>query len=501
MTKRTTNIIVLLAAIALAFLAFKFFTATEETETVSELPPVVDVITAGEFTGATTISLIGTVRAFSEAAVTAERAGRVTSVPVQLGQTVAAGQIIATLENASERASVLQAEGSYEAALAAAAQGDVGTTEAATRLQAAENSLVNTIEGAYSTVNGAILANVDQFFDDPDSSSPTLVISGSGNAGFLIAQRISYRTTLPEWRSAVDALNSTSDYAAAVALAKTNVNKTIALTDRFLATFADQSGSIKYTQAELNGFAATFNGLRATLVQTNGALNAALTNVATAREGVERANLAASGSQNSAADAQVKQALGSLRAAQANLAKTIIRSPIAGTINTMNVRTGDFVGGQQQIAEVANNDALEIVTSVGEKERNALGVGDTVTIEGNLAGTVTEVAPAIDPMTGKIQVRIASESSDLQNGDTVTVSKEATTTTDSRVFVPLSSVKFKQNDGAVFIVSEGMLESRPVVVGVIRGGSVEIVEGLTSNEAFVRDARGLQAGTSVEVSS
>lgn len=473
--------------------------AEQAVETQTDLPPVVAVTTANEFGGQTSVSLIGTVRAFSEAAVTAEGSGRVTSVPVSLGQSVQAGQVIATLENASERAAVLQAEGSYDAAVAAAAQSDIGTSEAEARLTAAENSVESAIDAAFSTTNGAILANVDQFFSDPNGFTPGLEISGQGNAGRLEDYRIEFQTILPEWKARTLALSNDSDLEAEVVYAKQNIAKTIDMVDTFLVVFGDQSGSSKYSQTELSTFGATFNGVRASLVQTNANLDSSLSGLAAAQEGLERAKLSGTGSQSSGADAQVKQALGGLRAAQANLSKTVLRSPISGTVNTLSVRTGDFVGAQQQIAEVANNDALEIVTAIGEQERDIFAVSDSVVIDRNVAGTVTEIAPSISPSTGKIEVRIAAESATLRNGDTVSVTKEATTTTDSRVFVPLSSVKFEQTDGNVFLVVDGALEARAVELGVVRGGLVEILAGLTKDEVFVKDARGLQPGTVVEV--
>ncbi len=501
--KTRTKIILVLVALALLLLfLFSGNNAVEIEETPDSLPAV-EVTTANKQAGQSSVSLIGTVRAFSEAAVTAESTGRVTSVRVKLGDRIGAGQIIATLENASQQAAVLQAEGSYDAAVAASAQSDLGTNEAATRVAAAENGIENSVEAAYSTVNGAILATVDQLFNDPTGTSPDLLISGVGNASYLISTRVEFQNILPTWRAEIDAMNSQAGYNGNISTAKANVNKMIAFADVFLRVLADQGDSSKFSQSEINGFAASFNSLRASLVQTNANLNSSLTNLNAAQENLLRAELAAAGSQTSAADAQVKQALGGLRAAQANLAKTIIRSPISGTVNNMSIRTGDFVSTQQQVAEVANNDALEIVSSIGEQERELFAVGDEVVIEGSLPGRVTEIAPAIDPSTGKIELRVAAESNDLQNGDTVNISRIAsapTTATNSKVFVPISAVKFEQKDGSIFFVEDGVLKSRPVTVGVIRGGSVEILSGLTSDEEFVVDARGLQIGASVEVS-
>lgn len=469
----------------------------DETSTL----PVVSTITAAEHAGTASVSLIGTVRAFSEAAVTADQSGRVTSVPVRLGQTVQAGQIIATLDSASEQAAVLQAEGVYEAALASAAQSDVGTDEATNQLNSAKNNAVTTFKTTYGTVNNIVLTTVDQFFSRPNTTLPGLLVDGREFTNTLNSERVAYQAILPDWQQTAETITSSSELVAELTYANQQTARTIALIDMFISVFNQQDSGSRYTTAELQGFITQFTNARTSLVNAEASIDNALTQLTAAEEGLERAELAASGSQNSAADAQVKQALGSLRAAQASFQKRIIRTPIAGTVNTLAVRTGDFVGGQQQVAEVANNDALEIVTTVGELERDAIALSDEVIIEGQITGVITEIAPAIDPATGKIEVRIAAESGELKNGDTVTISYTATTSSSDRVFVPLSAVKFQQTDGSVFIVVDGVLEARAVTTGVVRGGSVEITSGLSATEAVVSDARGLQSGTAVEVTS
>ena len=64
------------------------------------------------------LPLLGTVTSVSEATIRSESSGKLTRVYKQLGDTVVAGQVIAEFENSGERASVLQAEGAYDAAKA-----------------------------------------------------------------------------------------------------------------------------------------------------------------------------------------------------------------------------------------------------------------------------------------------------------------------------------------------------------------------------------------------
>jgi RND family efflux transporter MFP subunit len=468
-------------------------------EMIEEQLPVVTVTTAQQFAGGSTINLIGTVRAFSEAAITTETAGRVTGVRVALGDSIAAGSIIATLENASQNASVLSAQGSYEAALASAAQNEVGTAEAATRVQSAKNGIVTTIKNTFTTLDGVVNNTIDQFYTNPDGFVPGLRIDSKGATQSLNNTRIEYQTLLEEYQARAANFNTNSNLESELSYATNQTLKMLTYVDTFITVLQSQNNTSRYTRDELVGFGNTFNGLRSSLIQTQSQLDAAGTTLQSATKGLERAQLAASGGTVSAADAQVKQALGSLRSAQATLAKTIIRTPLSGTVNSLNIRTGDFINSFTQVAEVANNNALEVVTFVGEKDREVITVGDTIMIEDRIIGTVTEIAPAVDSTTGKTEVRIASESKDLQNGDTVQITKQVEGSATTDVIIPLSAVKFALSDGAVFIVENARLVPRTVVLGTIRGGSVEIVSGLAVDEEFVSDARGLIESTVVEI--
>jgi len=497
------------AVLALALLLIAGWAVSQrqsQTEPVAtELPPVVQVTTAATYSGSNTINLIGTVRAFSEAALTSEVTGRVTSVGVGLGDTIAAGTIIATIENASEQASVLQAQGVYEAALASLeqsqfgnAQSQVGADEAATRLQAAQNNAAALTKTAYSTVEGIIFNNIDQFYGNPDSFVPGLRLDGRGMTSNLNATRVTYQTALPTWRSRSSAVSATSDLDAELRHTSSQVATAQNYVNSFISLLQQQDTN-RYTEVQLNTFANTFNGLRNNLITLQSQIDTAQNNLTSAREGIARANLTVTSSNSAAADAQVKQALGSLRSAQANLAKTIIRTPISGTVNSLSIRTGDFVSSGSQVAQVANNNALEVVTFAGEKDLGVINVGDTVQLEGLYVGTVTQIAPAVNTGTGKTEIRIASETPDLQNGDSVRITKEVTQTVSTDIIIPLSAVKFALQDGTVFVIENDRLVARLVTLGTIRGGSVEILDGLSSTDEFVADARGLVEATEVEI--
>lgn len=473
-------------------------TGTDSVESTDN--PVVRLTSAQMFTNTNSATFVGTVRAASEATLTAEKTGRVTSVPVSLGQYVAAGQIIATIENSREYASVLQAEGSYDGAVAAASQSTVGVAEAQTRVTTAENDIRNTLANAYATTNSIVQTNIDQFFSNPTGSIPGLRIDGKGFTFTLNDSRIALQTTLPAWQRTVSGDIPVTELQNAANTSLATIDDVTSMIDSFITIFATVDPDSRYSQSDLTSFSSTFNSLRSTLTQQKSAITNSLAALENAEQAAERASIGAPGAGQSAADAQVKQALGSLRAAQSDLAKTIIRSPISGIVNTLDVRVGDFVSQQQAIGEVAGSGSLEVVTAVTAAERTLFTPGSTVLVDGTLEGVVTAVASGISDSTGKIEVRIRVDEAPLTNGETVTIATqdEVEVASDTRVFIPLSAVKFTQSDGAVFIVEESILVERPVAIGLIRGNSVEITDGLTFTESFVADARGLTVGTVVD---
>lgn len=499
---RYTKAILSVLLVFILALVIRGENASEVTVLKEDKFPLVEVTTPLEYTDIGSLSLIGTVRAFTEAQITAEVGGRVTGVNAKLGQQVQAGQILVTIENASERAALLQAEGAYEAAQAAAASSVVGTREAEIRLNEAKNTLASTNNQVYSTLQSVLNNTIDtNFYVNPNGPYPSLVINALGDNVFLRNERRAFQDVLPVLQGFktneidVDTLKENAEYAT------TQVERVLNVTDMFLAIVNAYQNNDEYTDADKARINSELNAARASLVNTLNSLEQNTLALGTAEEGLERAKIGASGGTVSASEAQLKQALGSLRAAEANYAKTILRTPISGTVNSLNVQSGDFISSFMNVAVVANNSALEIVTYVGDLERERLKVGDKVLIENNYEGTVTQIAPAVDSATRKTEVRIAAENSNIKNGDTVKLTNvsEENTGALKEIRVPLTAVKFEIEDGSIFTVNENKLVSVPVKLGSISGNSVVVLEGLSENDSFVIDARGLLAGTEVEI--
>ncbi len=492
--------VILVVSIVLLGIGAKIFIFTGD-EVVAESenkPTLVELAPAASYASANSVSLVGTVRAVSEAQIQAERGGRVTSVRVKAGDTVAAGTIIATLENASEYASLLQAEGAYEAAQAGAAQSNVGVNETENNLNQTLKNAENTYQSAYTTISDMVYNSLDTFYSNPTNGIIGLRIDGGSSIGFLNSERVAYRSLLSSWQSKADTQFTTANYSTLLSEAIANAERTRTIVDSLLSEINDANNNETLNGTLVSNYSTGLNANRATLNTLISALTNAKTSVENAQEALARAEIGGTSSTVSSANAQVKQALGSLRAAQANYEKTILRTPIAGTVNTLKVNTGDYLAPSTQVAEVANNKALEISVYVGESDLELVKVGEKVTIGAGTEGTIVSVAPGIDSTTQKTEVKIAAEDSSLTNGDTVVVQlKIENKNIDSALLIPITAIKFTASEGSVFTIEDGQLKTVPIEVGAIRGNLVEVVSGISADTLIVKDARGLSEGQHV----
>jgi len=455
----------------------------------SEVPQVavgrtVTLATVGELTNTGSgVNLYGTVRSVTEANILAQAGGVVRSVNTQVGRAVSAGAIIAELENASERAAVLSAEGSYEAAVAA--QDAISPIDA-------RAAAINTYKSAYNTLDTILQSQVDLFFGDATPYGPRLLIGGASmyDYGELSMDRRDLSDRMAEYKRALATTESgdpTVLLAEATAVAQEVYN--------FLNKLAVAANS--------NSSSATEDQLDA-LTAARTSINTLLTTLATAQESYRSESITTT----SSTQAGVKQALGALRSAQAALEQTMVRAPIAGQINFLPIRVGDYVTALQHVATVAQNGSLEVIAYVSEDNRDILAVGGEVSVAGEYPGIITSIAPALDPVTKQIEVRVAVTAAEtLVNGQSVTISLPNVAVPETPVvtgplLLPLSAVKLRSGDRVVFSVdTESRLVAHPVEVGEVRGDRIEILTPLSPAMLIVSDARGLAEGEAVKVVS
>lgn len=463
------------------------------------------------------VPLLGTVTSRNEATVRAESGGQLRIVYKQLGDYVVAGQVIAEFENAGERATVTSAEGGYESAKAGKDIARITKNSSEVSLSEAKTSAINTITSTYNTMDDVIHTKSDPLFTNPDNNqieflpivpdqALTLKIARERTTlGSVLTNRSEKNKTITQETDLINELTLLEAETKQVKLYLDDVAS--ALSKAVPSTIFSQT-SLEGLKASVNGARSSINGSLSSITGARSSLNGSITSSQIATTNYSNTNSGLSAS----TDAQVKSALGNYQAALARLEKTIVRSPISGTLNSLSVETGDYIAPYTEIGVVSNNGALEILAYGTEEDAHEIEVGSRVEIEGGADGIVTKVASALDPRTKKIEVRIGITKSSgmLINGQSVRVNisrpKVVITTLSSKIEIPIAALKITPQGSFVFTVEKesassttGTLVSHKVTEGALLGEKIQILDGITPDMTIVSDARGLKEGKTVTI--
>ncbi len=484
-------------------------------ESVTEEAPAkreVTVATVAELMGGSAgVSAVAEIKSVSEAKITTEMGGRISRVSATLGSRVGAGQVLAELDNASQRAAVLQAEGIFEASKASLSKLQGGTREEQLAVleagyESAKGGVVNSLLTAYATVDSAVKDTADQMFSGIELGQVqfTVLTSNQQRENDLEARRVALSPVLLRQSSASRTINTSSDLNAELDKAEKEVRDARTFIDILIAALNDAIPSDTTDTADIAAFKAAASGARASLTGTLSAITGARAGLETSKKGLEQGVVGAQSQDLAAAQASVKQAQGAYNGALAALEKTIIRSPISGTLNNFTVKLGDIVSPSQQVAIVSNNNALEAVFYVSENDRNKIAVGKKIPL-GDETATITRVAPALDPVTRRIEVRAGlAANSKFTNGETVRVVLEGSVTpqnSNAPLTIPLTALRMSGERTFVLEVVDGKIVTKDVTIGKISGDSVQVQDGLMLEDELVVDARGLKEGQEVEKGS
>lgn len=465
-----------------------------DAATVAEdTKPQVKVGRVADLQGGNSLSVVAEIRSVNEAKISAESGGRVTRVAASLGDFVTAGKILAEVENGSQRAALLQAEGALEAAKAA-----VPNTE--NSLDAAKGAAVNTLLSAYASIESAVHDTIDDTYSNPESNGRKfLVLTSDSQAKLTLENDRGQLSTIVAREGAQAGISKNADLATELAKTESELRAVRAFLDTLIKALNAGIPAPEMSQAMITGHIAAATAARTSVTSSLSAITAAQSSLEIASNNSgDSGGLSASG-------ASLKQAQGAYNAALAALEKTIIRSPISGSLNNFTIKLGDFLAPSQQVAVVSNNGALEAIAYVTEEDKSRVAVGQKVALDGGIAGTITKVAPALDPVTRRIEVRIglpANATKALTNGQSVRVELAegaSAAPTSGPLAIPITALKIEANRTIVFVVENGRLAAKEITIGKLSGGSVQVSEGLSADTEIVADARGLKDGEEVTV--
>jgi membrane fusion protein (multidrug efflux system) len=180
-------------------------------------------------------------------------------------------------------------------------------------------------------------------------------------------------------------------------------------------------------------------------------------------------------------------------AARSRLNDTIIVAPFSGRVGLRNVSLGSLVNPGAAITTLDDLSVMKLDFSVPEvflstlKQGQEVGARSSAYAGETFRGRVGSIDTRVDPVTRSVAVRAIIDNRDnrLRPGMFMTVT--LTRSEGKALMLPEEAIVPEDNQHFVFLVQDGRAAKKVVEIGRRRPGEVEILSGLTPEDAVVVD--------------
>ncbi len=209
-----------------------------------------------------------------------------------------------------------------------------------------------------------------------------------------------------------------------------------------------------------------------------------------------------------AAAARVRQLTAALEQAELQLGLYEIKSPIDGTILTMNAELGQVVGTASVLFAVGDLSAPLVETDVDEVygARMTPGLAARVAPVGSqeaMSATLSFVAPTVDRDTGGRTLRLSFDTPPeimLPRGLTMSANIVVATFEDA-ITAPRSAIQDLEGDPYVLVIDAGSARKVPVKVRQWPADRLVVTGGLVAGDQLITNPQGISPGDLVTVES
>nr|WP_245337298.1 efflux RND transporter periplasmic adaptor subunit [Shinella sp. HZN7] len=191
--------------------------------------------------------------------------------------------------------------------------------------------------------------------------------------------------------------------------------------------------------------------------------------------------------------ADIKVAQSQIDDIDLKLARTAVKSPVAGIVSARTAKVGAIAsGGAAPLFTVIRDGEIELKADVSEDGILKLAPGQkaTVTLAGGaatLTGTIRLIEPTLDPQSrlGRVYIRF-DEPGKARAG--MFASAEIVVEEKQGIVLPLSAVTTAGGKTVARKVENGVVTLVPVETGIQDGQVIEIVSGLAAGDEVVAKA-------------
>ncbi len=182
----------------------------------------------------------------------------------------------------------------------------------------------------------------------------------------------------------------------------------------------------------------------------------------------------------------------SLRLAQRELRDAVIRAPFDGYVAERLVSPGQFVQPQAPVMRIVRLQPLKLTAEVPEKFAPWIETGREMAVRVDafprqvFTGTVVRIAPGVNLRSRAfaIEGEVANPDGKLKPGTFARV-QITTDRVERAVTIPISAVQSRYGTNRVFVVRNGQLAGKEIVLGDRLDDRVEVAQGLGAGTSIV----------------
>ena len=175
-----------------------------------------------------------------------------------------------------------------------------------------------------------------------------------------------------------------------------------------------------------------------------------------------------------------------------NLNKSLIKSPLKGTIKTRFVKVGEFVRKGDRLVEILDVDRILVKVNIPEQEILKIKIGQKVDIvlyileNKMIEGQVKKIGLEADSSNRTFPVEIEVDNSERELRPGMLARATFTQRVDQdQVVVPRHAIMERDMGRIVYIVDNDIAIQRKVAIGITQREKVQVIMGLSKGEKLV----------------
>ena len=178
--------------------------------------------------------------------------------------------------------------------------------------------------------------------------------------------------------------------------------------------------------------------------------------------------------------------------AEISLNKSLISSPLKGTIKTRHIKVGEFVRKGDKLVEILDIDKILVKVNIPEQEILSIQVGQNVEValyimeKKTFLGRVKNIGLEADSSNRTFPVEILVDNKERQLRAGMLARATFTKNVDQdQIVIPRHTVLERDQGRVVYVFEDGKAFRRDITIGLSQLDQVQVVQGLNKGELIV----------------